>query len=149
MNATPEGYRLLQLPASGYLQANGPFFAQWNGERFLLGFRVEQRHCNSSGVCHGGMIATLCDVLLTVGSNIQSGLSRFLPTISMTCDFLAPASIGAWIEGRLDILSTTRNLMFVAGVLEVASCGPIARTSGVLKVSGERDPRFDADRYFE
>ena len=148
MNRTPEGYRLLQLPASGYLQANGPFFAKWNGERFVLGFRVEQRHCNSSGVCHGGMVATLCDVLLTVGSNIQSGLSRFLPTISMTCDFLGPARDGAWIEGRVDVLRTTRNLLFAAGLLEVAGEGPIARTSGVMKVSGEPDARYAADRYF-
>jgi len=149
MNRTPEGYRLLQLPASGYLQANGPFFAQWGGERFVLGFRVEQRHCNSSGVCHGGMIATLCDVLLTVGSNVQSGLSRFLPTISMTCDFLGPARDGAWIDGRVDILRTTRNLLFAAGLLEVAGEGPVARTSGVMKVSGEPDARYAADRYFE
>jgi len=131
------------------MEANGPFYAKREGDRFILGLSVEDRHCNAIGVCHGGMIATLCDVLLTVGGNIQSRQSRFLPTISMTCDFLAPASVGAWIEGHLDILSTTRNLMFVAGVLEVASCGPFARTSAVLKVGGERDPRFDADRYFE
>ena len=149
MNRIPEGYRLLQLPASGYLQANGPFFARWDGERFVLGFRVAQRHCNSSGVCHGGMVATLCDVLLTVGSNIQSQLSRFLPTISMTCDFLGPARDGAWIEGRLDVLRTTRNLLFAAGLLEVAGEGPIARTSGVMKMSGESDARYAADRYFE
>ncbi|HXR57178.1 MAG TPA: PaaI family thioesterase [Casimicrobiaceae bacterium] len=149
MNRIPEGYRLLQLPASGYLQANGPFFARWDGERFVLGFRVAQRHCNSSGVCHGGMVATLCDVLLTVGSNIQSQLSRFLPTISMTCDFLGPARDGAWIEGRLDVLRTTRNLLFAAGLLEVAGEGPIARTSGVMKMSGDSDARYAADRYFE
>jgi uncharacterized protein (TIGR00369 family) len=145
---TPEGYSPLRLPASPYMQANGPFYAKWDGERFVLGLRVEDRHCNAIGACHGGMIATLCDVLLTVGSNIQSGQSRFLPTISMTCDFLAPADEGAWIEGRLDVLRTTRNLLFAAGVLEVASSGPVARTSGVLKISGERDPRFAVDRYF-
>jgi hypothetical protein len=46
------------------------------------------------------------------------------------------------------VLRTTRNLLFAAGVLEVASSGPVARTSGVLKISGERDPRFAVDRYF-
>ena len=148
MNTIPEGYRLLQLPASGFLQVSGPFFARWDGERFVLGFRVEERHCNSAGVCHGGMVATLCDVLLTVGSNIQSRLSRFLPTISMTCDFLGPARDGAWIEGRLDVLRTTRNLLFAAGLLEVTGEGPIARTSGVMKMAGEPDARYAADRYF-
>lgn len=131
------------------MQANGPFYAKRDGERFVLGLRVLDRHCNAIGVCHGGMIATLCDVLLTVGSNIQSGQSRFLPTISMTCDFLAPAANGDWIEGRLDILRATRNLLFAAGVLEVPASGPIARTSGVLKINGEPDARYSADRYFE
>jgi uncharacterized protein (TIGR00369 family) len=145
---TPEGYRPLSLPASGYVQATGPFYAKWNGERFVLGFRVEERHCNSAGVCHGGMIATLCDVLLTVGSNIQSRQSRFLPTISMSCDFLGPAPHGAWIEGRVEVLRTTRNLLFATGLLESGADGTIARTSGVLKIAGERDARYDVDRYF-
>jgi uncharacterized protein (TIGR00369 family) len=146
---TVEGFKRLRLRRSAYLEANGPFFAKWDGERFVLGLRVEDQHCNASGTCHGGMIATLCDVLLTVGSNIQSGQSRFLPTISMTCDFIAPAAKGTWIEGRLAILRTTRRLLFASGLLEVEHEGPIARTSGVLKISGDPDPRFHPDRYFE
>jgi uncharacterized protein (TIGR00369 family) len=146
---TPPGFALLRLPPSGYLEANGPFHAKWDGERFVLGLRVESRHCNSAGVCHGGMIATLCDVLLTVGGNIQSGQSRFLPTISMTCDFLAPAPQHAWIEGRLEILRSTRSLLFASGLLEIADDGPVARTSGVLRISGDPDPRFRPERYFQ
>lgn len=145
----PEGFRPLRLPPSGFMDNNGPFHALWDGERFLLGLLVEERHCNARGVCHGGMIATMCDMLLTVGSNIQSGQSRFLPTISMTCDFLAPASMGSWIEGRVDILRVTRNLLFASGTLGAAGEGLIARTSGVLKIAGEPDPRFHADRYFD
>jgi uncharacterized protein (TIGR00369 family) len=146
---TPEGYRPLRLPASEYLAANGPFHAKWDGERFVLGLRVEDRHCNAMGVCHGGMVMTFCDVLLTVGANIQSAQSRFLPTVSMTCDFLAPAAKGAWIRGRLDVLRATRNLLFVSGIVEVAGEGAIARTSAVLKVNGEPDPRYGVGRYFE
>lgn len=145
---TPEGYRPLHLPASGYLQANGPFYAKWDGERFVLGLRVTKRHCNSAGVCHGGMIATLCDVLLTVGGNVQARLSRFLTTMSMSCDFLRPAPEGAWIEGRLDVLHATRNLLFVTGLLEAVDEGAVARTSGILKIAGESDARYAVDRYF-
>jgi uncharacterized protein (TIGR00369 family) len=142
-------FRPLRLPPSAFLAATGPYEAAWDGERFVLGFRVQDRHCNAAGMCHGGMLATLCDVLLTVGSNIQSGSSRFLPTISMTCDYLAPAGNGAWIEGRLAILRTTRNLLFASGLLEIPRQGPIVRTSGVMKVGGEPDPRFHRDRYFD
>jgi uncharacterized protein (TIGR00369 family) len=140
-------FRPLRLPPSAYLHANGPFLAHFDGQRFVLGFRVEPRHCNAAGQCHGGMLATLCDVLLTVGANIQSGLSRFLPTVSMTCDYLAPAPEGAWIEGRLEVLRVTRNLLFASGLLEISGEGPIVRTSGVMRVRGEPDERFHRDRY--
>ena len=145
---TPQGFVPLHLPPSGFLAANGPFCAKWDGTRFILGMRVEARHCNAAGICHGGMVATLCDVLLTVGGNIQSGVSRFLPTVSMTCDFIAPARNDAWIEGRIEILRVTRSLLFASGLLDVPGEGAIARTSGVLKIRGEPDPRFHPDRYF-
>ena len=141
-------FRPLRLPSSAFLVANGPFEAAWDGERFVLGFRVADQHCNMAGFCHGGMLATLCDVLLTVGSNIQCGLSRYLPTVSMTCDYLAPARSGAWIEGRLEVLRVTRNLLFASGMLEVGDAEPIVRTSGVMRVTAEEDPRFHRDRYF-
>ena len=146
---TPEGFRILTLPPSGFMQATGPVHGKREAGRFTLGFRVEERHCNAAGVCHGGMIATLCDMLLTVGSNIQSAQSRFLPTISFTCDFLAPAALGAWLEGRVEVLRTTRNLLFASGMLEAAGEGPVARTSGVMRLAADPDPRFHPDRYFE
>jgi uncharacterized protein (TIGR00369 family) len=145
----PESFRPLTLTASAYLASNGPFYGRWDGERFFLGLSVETKHCNAAGMCHGGMIASLCDVLLTVGGNIQSGLSRFLPTITMTCDFLAPAPAGTWIEGSLEVLRKTGSLVFVAGLLDAPPNGLIARTSGVLKISGDTDSRFARERYFD
>lgn len=145
----PAGFVRLSFPPSAFVEMTGPMYGRRAQGVFTLGFRVEPRHCNAIGVCHGGMIATVCDMLLTVGSNIQSGQSRFLPTISMTCDFLAAAREGSWIEGRVEVLRTTRNLLFASGVLEVAGEGPVARASGVMKLAGEPDPRFHPDRYFD
>lgn len=143
----PEGFVALELPPSPFVLANGRFHGKWEGERFVLGLRVEERHCNVMGVCHGGMVMTMADMLLTVGSNIQANLSRFLPTISMTCDFLAPASQGDWLEGRVEVLRTTRNLVFSSGVLEIPGRGPVARASAILKLSADADPKFARARY--
>jgi uncharacterized protein (TIGR00369 family) len=145
----PEGFQRLSFPPSAFVQMTGPIYGRRTDGIFTLGFRVEDKHCNAAGVCHGGMIATVCDMLITVGANIQSGQSRFLPTVSMTCDYLAPAKHGAWVEGRVDVLRVTRNLLFASGLLEVAGDGPVARVSGVMKVSGEPDPRFHPDIYFQ
>lgn len=148
MPGIPAGFVPLSFPPSAFVEMTGPLYGRREGGVFTLGFRVEPKHCNAAGVCHGGMIATVCDMLLTVGSNIQSSQSRFLPTISMSCDFLAAAKEGAWLEGRVTVLRTTRNLLFASALLEAAE-GPVARASGVMKVSAEPDPRFHPDRYFQ
>ena len=145
----PAGFQRLKFPPSAFVEMTGPIYGRRADGHFTLGFRVEDKHTNAAGVCHGGMIATACDMLITVGSNIQSGQSRFLPTISMTCDYLAPAKRGAWVEGRVEVLRVTRNLLFATGVLEIAGEGPVARVSGVMKVAGDPDPRFHPDRYFD
>lgn len=145
-SGVPEGFRALDLPPSPFVIANGPFHARWEGERFVLAIRIEEKHCNVVGVCHGGMIMTVADMLLTVGSNIQANLSRFLPTISMTCDFLAPVNRGDWLEGRVDVLRTTRNLVFSDGLLSVAG-EPAARASAILRLAAEPDPGFARSRY--
>ena len=149
MSEAPAGFALLDLPASPFVIANGPFHGKWDGERFVLGLRIEEKHCNVIGVCHGGMIMTMADMLLTVGSNIQAGLSRFLPTVSMTCDFLASAKSGDWVEGRVDVLRTTRNLVFSSAVLEIPGGGPVARASAILRLAGEPDGRFARSRYLK
>ena len=146
MSAVPAGYRLLDLPPSPFVVANGPFHGKWEAERFVLAIRVEEKHCNVVGVCHGGMIMTMADMLLTVGSNIQANLSRFLPTISMTCDFLAPVNRGDWLEGRVEVLRTTRNLVFSDGLLTVGG-EAVARASAILKLAPEPDPKFARSRY--
>jgi uncharacterized protein (TIGR00369 family) len=145
----PAGFVRLSFPPSAFVEMTGPMYGRREGGGFTLGFVVEAKHCNAAGVCHGGMIATACDMLLTVGSNIQSNQSRFLPTISMTCDFLAAVKEGSWVEGRVSVLRTTRNLLFASGVLEVPGGGAVARASGVMKLAAEPDPRFHPDRYFQ
>jgi uncharacterized protein (TIGR00369 family) len=142
----PDGFQSLPLRPAGFIDAIGPLFGRWEGDRFVLGLRVEERHCNSSGTCHGGMMAALADMLFAMGANLQGDLSRFLPTISLTCDFIGPANLGDWIEGRLDILHKTRLLLFAQGLLTVQD-RVILRSSGVLKIPTEPDQRYNRDTF--
>ena len=144
----PAGFQALSFPPSRFVEANGPIYGRRGADGFVMGLLVLPHHCNAAGVCHGGMLATLADMLLTVGSNIQSGQSRFLPTVSMTCDYLAPVPEGAWVEGRVQVLRATRNLLFASGLLEVGG-EAVLRASGVMKLAAETDPRFHPDRYFQ
>jgi uncharacterized protein (TIGR00369 family) len=75
-----------------------------------LGFRVGPQHCNPRGHCHGGTWATLADVLMGLNIGFATGLSG--PTVSMSIDFLAAATIGQWVEGCARVLRSTPNLGF-------------------------------------
>jgi uncharacterized protein (TIGR00369 family) len=131
----PAGFRPLGF-SMGFLETNGPLYGKWDGEKLLLGFRVEMRHCNPGNVAHGGMLATFADMLLPIAARFQSKKDMgFLPTVNLTCDFLAPAPLGAWVEGRAEALRAGRSLLFAQGVAEAdgAAC---LRASGVFKVTG-------------
>ena len=143
----PAGFSKIDLPTNAFLNANGPVYVKTEGGNLVLGLYVEERHCSSIGLCHGGMIMTLADLILTIGVNVQAKLSRFLPTVSATCDFLGPAPKGAWLEARVSVLRTTRNLAFAQGLLTLADGAPVARISGILKIGGEPDPAYGPERY--
>lgn len=119
----------------GFLDANGPLYCRWADEHLLLGFRIEMRHCNPGRVCHGGMLATFADMLLPIAARFQSAADMgFLPTVHLACDFLAPAPLGAWIEGRAEALTATRNLLFVQG-LATADGVACLRANGIFKIT--------------
>jgi uncharacterized protein (TIGR00369 family) len=130
----PAGFLPLKL-SMGFLEAVGPLYGKWADERLALGFRVEVRHCNPGSVAHGGMLATFADMLLPIASRFQSKAEMgFLPTVNLTCDYLAPAPLGAWVEGRAEPVKTTKNLLFAQG-LATADGLPVLRANGIFKIT--------------
>mgnify|MGYP003795647759 FL=1 len=135
----PEGFAPRRF-GSGFIDANGPLYVKKAGGVAVLGFRVEPRHCNMMGICHGGMIATFCDMLLPIAAHALSEelARRFLPTISLQVDYLGPSRLGAWVQGEAQLLRRTRALVFMQGLVS-ADGEPAARVSGVFKIG----PGFD------
>jgi uncharacterized protein (TIGR00369 family) len=139
---TPEGFE--PLPMGGeFIAVNGPFYLRHEGDLVRLGFRVEPRHCNPLGICHGGMMASFCDMLLPVTAHrrVPDLARHFLPTINLQIDYLAAAPDGAWVEGEAEVLRATRSIVFVQGLVR-ADGTPAARVSGIFKVG----PVFWPDR---
>jgi len=135
----PEGFAPFKL-AMGYLAVNGPLYGRFDGTHLLMGFRVEERHCNPGQVCHGGMLATFADMLLPIAARFQAKTDMgFLPTVNLTCDFLAPAPLGAWIEGKAEVVRVTRNLLFAQGAA-TADGEPCLRANGIFKIRSVKDP---------
>ena len=139
----PVGFAPFKL-SMGLLEANGPLYGKWDDDHLLLGFRVEMRHCNPGQVAHGGMLATFADMLLPIAARFQSKMDMgFLPTVNLSCDFLAPAPLGAWVEGRADPVKMTRNLLFAQGIA-TADGEPVLRANGIFKITS-RDSTKSGD----
>ena len=130
----PPGFAPLRM-GGGFMALNGPLYLSHEGDEVLLGFRVEQRHCNPLANCHGGMLASFADMLLPVSVHRKRpdiGL-RFLPTINLQLDYLAPSPLGAWVQGEAQVLRATRSLVFVQGLI-TADGEPAVRMSGIFKI---------------
>ncbi len=140
-SAIPEGFKPAHI-GGPFIVHNGPLYARMQGERLQLGFRVLEQHSNPLGMCHGSMLASFADMLLPMASLYQGAAERrFLPTISLQLDYLAPAPLGAWVQGEADVLRRSRNMVFVQGLVQAD--GELAlRISGIFK----QGPLFDPDR---
>jgi uncharacterized protein (TIGR00369 family) len=141
-NDAPPGFvKLPLLENSGFGSSCGPFWIKAEGtkeaQRLVGGFRVEARHCNPARICHGGMLATFCDLHLGVAAEFQYPLGTFiLPTISLSLDYLAPTPKGAWVEARAEISKVTRSMVFASETV-TADGEPVVRAHGIFKIPSQ------------
>ena len=78
------------------------------------------------------MLLALADMLIGPAVEFEMRAGRLLPTVSLSADFMAPAPLGAWVEGRAEALKMTKRLLF-AQCLITADQNPALRASGVVK----------------
>lgn len=137
----PAGFKLVDFargrPEPTFNTHVGNMYAK-RGEKgtrdaFVLAIRVQQNMCNPAGGLHGGMMMTLADLVGTMGGGYIAGLRKFLPTVAMTCDFVAPARVGDWVEGRAELVRQTRTLLFTNIYLTVGE-EKILRASSIAKI---------------
>ena len=132
--AVSEGFEPFRI-GGNFMAVNGPLYIRRAEADTRLGLRVQARHVNPMDNLHGGMMASFCDMLLPLSVHRKSNqvADRFLPTISLQIDYLAPAPLGAWVEGEAEPLRVTRSLVFAQGLV-TADGVPCARVSGVFKI---------------
>lgn len=100
--AVPAGFVPLDR-RSPYIQAMGPFYWKARGQQRVLGLGIEEKHINSRGFVHGGVLCGLAD--LAIGYNLAYLQEPPLPlvTANLTVDFAGSAKLGDWLECRVDI----------------------------------------------
>jgi acyl-coenzyme A thioesterase 13 len=129
----PAGFGPL-FRTSPLLEALGPFYGKGTGPDLVIGLRVAEKHTNTRGTVHGGVLATIGDIAL--GYTLASGPSppKSAVTASLTVDYVGVAKIGDWIEAKVDRSKIGKTLAFANAYLTVNGA-QIARVSGVFAVT--------------
>lgn len=148
MTGVPEGFRPARMPAP-FIEANGPLYWRDDGGYLVFGIRVEPRHTNAAGTLHGGMLMTLVDMQLNSALNYQLGTGLFIPTVAITVDFIAPAVVGDWVQGRTEILRRGGSTVFTDGRIAKEDGTLLARASGIFRLpKGGDEHALDPGKVF-
>jgi acyl-coenzyme A thioesterase PaaI-like protein len=134
--AEANGYKLPppgfepHLSAGGYSRHNGPFYQKLEGHNNYRGFYVLERHCNSMGIAHGGLLVSFVDALL--GLSVYRLTRRAPITVRLTSDFIASAKLGDWVEGKGTVIKADDEVIFVNAKVYVAD-KTVLTAQGVFK----------------
>jgi uncharacterized protein (TIGR00369 family) len=134
MSDIPEGFQRVQRPRRNpFNELVGPFYERRRGEEVSLGLRIEERHSNSRGICHGGLLATMADLALGYAMLSIARQSSFV-TVNLSLDFAGSAREGDWVESQAEVQKTGARLAF-ANCYLVANGVRIVRASAIFALS--------------
>ena len=72
MTEIPEGFEAIER-LSPFNALVGPLYQRRDGEAVSIGLVIGEKHTNSRGACHGGVLATLADLALGYAMLARSG----------------------------------------------------------------------------
>jgi uncharacterized protein (TIGR00369 family) len=119
----------------GFNEFVGPLFRLSDledGAVKRFAFAAAAHHMNGAGIVHGGMLMTFMDTSMSRASRLISG-AKSTATVSLTCDFVAPAKLGDVIESRVRVTRRTRTIVFISAEL-VCGGNTLMVGSGVWKI---------------
>ena len=143
MNNVPEGFEPVQrIQPHTFAGLVGPFHARRQGREISVGLRIEERHLNSRGTCHGGLLATLADIALGYAcvAAAEEGQSKNFVTIDLSVEYLAGTQAGDWVQSEVKVLNADSRTASAAGHLCVDG-RPVARISANFRMARTRPPQ--------
>ena len=91
-----------------YMRDGGPL-----GEVYLL---AERKHCNTSGVVHGGLLMTMADLALCAACREGLEGERAI-TVSLNADFLSAGREGDFIEAKAELVRRGSSMAFARCII--------------------------------
>jgi uncharacterized protein (TIGR00369 family) len=142
-DAIPAGFA--PIPHLGqYLSQLGPFHWRKVDDKLIVGLRIEERHTNTRGIVHGGMLVTLADSALGIVLYQSRTPPQPIVTVSLSTDFIESARPGDWVEAHVDILRIGQRLAYANCYLQVGD-RRILRASGVFALMPPVNPREESE----
>lgn len=90
--------------------------AKLDGDELRFALRLDDRHMNSSSVCHGGVLMSVADSGLGTCAWYAAGENP-VATIDFEADFLAAAKNGQMLHGVARVIRKAREFLFMEGDL--------------------------------
>jgi uncharacterized protein (TIGR00369 family) len=136
MPRIPEGWARIER-LSPFNALVGPLYERRDGATVSIGLAIEEKHTNSRGICHGGVLATLADLALGYAMLAKSSDKAFV-TAHLAVDYAGAARAGDWIESKVEIQRVGARLAF-ANCYLVVDEKPIVRASAIFARDGKSE----------
>ena len=136
MPRIPEGWARIER-LSPFNALVGPLYERRDGATVSIGLAIEEKHTNSRGICHGGVLATLADLSLGYAMLAKSSDKAFV-TAHLAVDYAGAARAGDWVESKVEIQRVGARLAF-ANCYLVVDEKPIVRASAIFARDGKRE----------
>jgi acyl-coenzyme A thioesterase 13 len=123
---------------SRYLDLVGPLY-QHRDDASLVGLQTDERHTNSRGAVHAGVLVAIADTVMGHSAERAAATGARVVTVSLTTDFTDAARGGDWIQAQATVRRCGRRLAFTSCRFHVAD-RLILTASGVFAVTGAATP---------
>ncbi len=136
--AVPPGFTV-HYPDEPFEMHAGPHYFRVDDGDLVAGFRARPVHANAGGAVHGGALTAFADSALTAFAlrDVDRD-AEWVATISLTCEFVAPARPGDWIECRGAVTRRTGSLVFVRGAMTVGETTVVTCSAILRRLSRDR-----------
>jgi uncharacterized protein (TIGR00369 family) len=132
----PSGYRTYDYE-DPFEDLVGPFGYRVDGNAVGFAFRSDERHANTGGTLHGGMLMTFADYALCLTA-VWDQPGEKCVTVSCNCEFVAAGRPGETVEATGEVIRRTRSLVFVRGQLTAGDRRLLTFSAIVKRLPGAR-----------
>lgn len=119
---------------SGFAAHNGPL---WRASAsHALALRITRERTNITGRIHGGMAMSLQSLAFSEAARraaLQAQPAAGIGLVTCNCELIDSAMVGDWVVADVQVVRTTRTLVFLSGGLR---CGnrPLMTASAVFRI---------------